>query len=310
MSKEKIILDVDPGHDDAIAILLAAGSEAIDLRGITVVAGNQTLPKTLKNALKVCDFAGIKDVPILAGMDGPILREQVTGREVHGESGLGGPEIPEPELVPEDTHAVDFLVEECLKSEGDLILTPTGPLTNIAIALRKELKIKEKVKEIILMGGACGAGNVTASAEFNIFADPEAARIVFECGLPITMVGLDLTRQARAGPEVIERIGNIGNNISDLVVELLEFVSSTYKNSFGIEGPLLHDPCTVAKVIDRDVFSTEKMRVDVETKGEHTYGRTVCDLYDRTHKKKNVEVATKLNSEKFWDILIEALRNY
>ena len=196
--KTKIILDVDPGHDDAVAMLVAAKHEKLDLRGITVVAGNQVLEKTLRNALNVCSFAGI-DVPVYAGQDRPLFRDQVVADDIHGETGLDGPEFPNPPGSPR-TRAVDFIIEECLKYDKELVLVPTGPLTNIALALLKEPRIKQGIKEIVLMGGAYGLGNHTPSAEFNIFVDPEAAHIVFESGLPITMVGLDLTHQAKAYP--------------------------------------------------------------------------------------------------------------
>lgn len=307
--KEKIILDVDPGHDDAIAILVAAKSDKIDLRGITVVAGNQTLPKTLQNTLNVCSFANI-DVPVYAGMDRPLVRNQVVAQDIHGESGLEGPTFPEVTKKAKDEHAVNFIIEEALKNEGELILVPVGPLTNIATAFNLKPEIKDKIKKIVLMGGAYGIGNETASAEFNIFVDPEAAKVVFESGVPIVMAGLDLTHQATADKNVIERINQIDNKVSNLSVELLEFFRRTYKDVFGFEAPPVHDPCAVAKVIDSDVFTTKKMRVDIETNSDLTYGRTVCDFHNRSKKKPNAEVAINLDKEKFWDIVIESLKKY
>ncbi|HPT84283.1 MAG TPA: nucleoside hydrolase [Limnochordia bacterium] len=307
--KTKIILDVDPGHDDAVAILVAAKHEKLDLRGITVVAGNQVLEKTLQNALKVCSFAGI-DVPVYAGQDRPLLRDQVIADDIHGDSGLDGPQFPPPTKRAEEKSAVDFIIEECLQHDREIVLVPTGPLTNIALALLKEPRIKQGIKEIVLMGGAYGLGNVTPSAEFNIFVDPEAAHIVFESGLPITMVGLDLTHQAKAYPEVVERIRRLGTPVAELVVELFAFFGDTYKRVFGFEAPPLHDVCAVAHVIDPTLIKTQKVPVVVETTRGACYGRTVCDFYFKTGKPANVHVAMELDQKRFWDLVIDTLSKY
>lgn len=307
--KENVILNVDTGLDDAVAILLAAGSKKINLQGITVVAGNHTLPNVLQNTLNVCAYAGIQ-APIFAGMEKPLLRKQVTAERIHGQTGLGDVKFPEYDLKPEEEHATDFIIKQSLNSSGDLILISVSPLTNIAMSLLREPRIKEGIQEIILMGGACKTGNATASAEFNIYADPEAAKIVFESGLPITMVGLDLTRQAKCYPKIVEQIKKLDNRVSDLITKLLEFLRSTYKEVFGLETPPLHDPCAVAKVVDRSVFETREARVDIETNKGLNYGRTVCDFFDRSNRGKNAEVATKLDREKFWNILIDILSKY
>jgi len=307
--KEKIILDVDTGHDDAIAILVAAKSDKIDLRGITVVAGNQTLPKTLKNTLDICDFANI-DLPVYAGMHKPLVRNQLEVSEVHGDSGLGDIPFPDTTKEAESKHAVDFIIEEALKSNGELILVPTGTLTNIAMALNLKPEIKDKIKKIVLMGGACGTGNATPSAEFNIYTDPEAAEVVFNSNVPIVMTGLDLTYQALADDEVIDRIRNLDNRVASLTLKLLELYGDTYREFYGFEHPPVHDPCTVVKIIDDDVFTTKKMRVDIETKSELTRGRTVCDLHNRTDREPNAEVAIDLDKDRFWDIVIESLGKY
>lgn len=307
--KEKIILDVDTGHDDAIAILVAAKSDKIDLRGITVVAGNQTLPKTLKNTLDICDFADI-DVPVYAGMHKPLAREQLKVSEVHGDSGLGDIPFPDTTKEAESKHAVNFIIEEALRSDGELILVPTGTLTNIAMALNLEPEIKDKIKKIVLMGGACGAGNATPSAEFNIYTDPEAAKVVFESQVPIVMTGLDVTYQALADEKVKERITKLDNRVANLTLMLLELFGETYREFYGFEHPPVHDPCTVAKIIDDDVFTTKKMRVDIETSSELTRGRTVCDFHNRTGKAANAEVAVDLDKDRFWDIVIESLSKY
>src|SRR5215471_9977764 len=204
--KHKIILDCDPGHDDAIAILLAGRHPEIDLVAITTVSGNQSLDKTTHNALKVCSLANLRHIPIASGMDRPLLRPARHAANIHGASGLDGPSIPEPDIKPVELHAVDLLIELLLKSDGDITLVPTGPLTNIATAMRREPAIIPKIKAISLMGGAIGLGNTTPAAEFNIWVDPEAAAIVFGCGRPITMVPLEVTHQALATDEVITRM--------------------------------------------------------------------------------------------------------
>lgn len=307
--KTKIILDVDPGHDDAVAILLAAKHESLDLRGITVVAGNQVLEKTLQNALNICSLAGIS-VPVYAGQGMPLFRDQVIADNIHGDSGLDGPEFPETNRQAESQSAVDFIIEECLKYDKELVLIPTGPLTNIALALMKEPRIKEGIKEIVLMGGAYGMGNHTPSAEFNIYVDPEAAHVVFESGLPVTMIGLDLTHQAKAYPDVVARIGQINSPVAQVVVELLEFFGSTYKREFNFEAPPLHDVCAVAYVIDPSLIKTQKLPVVIDTSKGPCYGRTVCDFYGVTAKPANVDVALELDQNRFWDLLIETIQKY
>lgn len=307
--KTKIILDVDPGHDDAVAILLAAKHASLDLLGITVVAGNQVLEKTLQNALNVCGFADI-NVPVYGGMAKPLIREQIIADNIHGETGLDGPEFAEINRKAEKQHAVDFIIEECLKYEKELVLIPTGPLTNIATALIKEPRIKRGIKEIVLLGGAYGLGNFTPAAEFNIFVDPEAAHVVFESGLPVTMIGIDLTHQAKADEAVVERIGKINNPVATLVVELLDFFKSTYKQVYDIDAPPLHDVCAVAHVIDPSLIETKEMRVDIDISGGICYGRTVCDFYGVTGLKSNARVAIKLDKDRFWNLLIDTLEKY
>lgn len=305
-----VILDVDPGHDDAVAILLAAASEEIDLRGITVVAGNQILSKTLLNTRRVCSAAGIEGVAIYAGMNSPMVRDQITADHIHGSSGLEGPSFDAPHVEVQDKHAVDFIIDECLQSDTGITLAPVGPLTNVAMALRREPEIRDNIEEIVLMGGSMGLGNHTAAAEFNIFADPEAADVVFNSGLPITMVGLDLTRQAEVTPRVLDRIRSIGNSVSELVVEALEYFGLAYKKSLALDNPPLHDPCVVAYLIDRSVLTVKEMRVDIDLSHGLNYGRTVCDYYHRSEKKVNAKVALDLDKERFWEILLQNLERY
>lgn len=310
MARRKIILDCDPGHDDAIAILLAARSPAIELRAITVVAGNQTLEKTLNNALRVCSFAGIRDVPIVAGMDRPLVREQIIAGNIHGASGLDGPELPQPSIEATPGHALDLIVEEVLTAPGEITLVPVGPLTNVAAALRREPGLAAKIHSIVLMGGSITKGNVTPVAEFNIHADPEAAHIVFSSGVPITMIGLDVTHQSSAGPAERERIRAVGNLVAGLVDELLAFFGKTYLQRFGFSRPPIHDAVAVAEVIDPGIVRKQLVNVEVETRGTLTYGMTVCDMHGVTGRERNAEVGVELDRGRFWDLLVAGLARY
>ena len=304
----KIILDCDPGHDDAIAILLAHGSPAIELVAITTVAGNQTLPKVTRNALRMCTVAGITDVPVAAGCEFPLVREQIVAREIHGESGLDGPAFPEPTVELDPRHAVDLIVEAVMAAQpGDITLVPVGPLTNIAMAMRREPAIVERVREVCLMGGSYTRGNTTPSAEFNVFADPEAAAIVFGAPWKVTMVGLDLTHQAGADEGVLQRISAIGTPLSKIVVEMLTFFGSRYKEVTGIGAPPVHDPCAVAYVIDPSLITTRDAYVAVELKGNLTYGATVTDFAGVYGKPHNTQVATELDAAGFWDLVVGAV---
>jgi inosine-uridine nucleoside N-ribohydrolase len=307
--KRKIILDCDPGHDDAIAILLAAGNPTIELVGITTVAGNAEVEKTTNNALKVCEIAGIYDIPVLKGSGQPLVRKRETAPDIHGDSGMDGPVLPEPTRTVEEEHAVDFIIRKLMESDGDITLVPTGPLTNIAMAMRREPAILSKIQEIVIMGGGT-FGNWTPAAEFNIYIDAEAAKVVYESGVPITMMGLDLTHQALATEEVTERIAAIENPAAKFVSDLLVFFRKTYLEVFGFEHPPVHDVCCVAYCIDPSVVEAKKLRVDVETKGELTYGMTLVDVHGVTGLEPNVNVAMKLDHAKFWDMVIEALNSY
>jgi inosine-uridine nucleoside N-ribohydrolase len=310
--RRPIILDVDPGHDDAVAILLAAASPAIELRAITVVAGNQTLAKTALNARRVCSVAGIAGVPVAAGCERPLVRPQRIAENIHGETGLDGPTFAGEPSVPLDRrHAVDLIVELVMAAPpGELTLVPTGPLTNVATAIRREPRLVGRVREISLMGGAWGLGNQTPGAEFNILADPEAARIVFESGIPITMAPLELTHQAKALPDVIARIGAVGTPLATFVVEMLEFFAGTYRARNGFAGPPLHDPCAVAWVIDPSLFESKAVHVDIETHAEFSAGRTVVDYYDVLGAPKNARVLTTLEVPRFWDLIVGAIASY
>lgn len=302
----KIILDCDPGHDDAMAIVLAYGNPEIDLLAITTVAGNQTLPKTSLNARLVCTVAGIDDVPIAAGSERPITRNLVTAGDIHGTTGLDGHAFPEPRIPLAGIHAVDLIVDLIMGSGGDITLVPTGPLTNIALALRREPRIADRVREVVLMGGSFTRGNVTPAAEFNIYVDPEAADIVFKAGWPVTMVGLDLTHQALATDEVVDRIGALGTPVAEMSVNLLSFFGGTYRREQGFQAPAVHDPCAVTRVIAPQLLECVDAFVAIETAGRWTSGMTVTDFRGKLGEP-NAQVATKLDVEAFWDLLIDAI---
>jgi inosine-uridine nucleoside N-ribohydrolase len=307
--RQPIVLDCDPGHDDALAILLAAADPSLELLAITTVAGNQSLDKTTFNARQICSVAGIRGVPIAAGCDRPLVRSRIASPEIHGESGLDGPAFGAPSVPIDPRHAVEVILEASRAHEG-LVLIPTGPLTNVATALARDPDLAQRLRRIVLMGGAIGLGNVTPAAEFNIAADPEAARAVFESGVPITMVPLETTHQALATPAVIDRIAALDFPLARVCVELLGFFAETYLRVFGFAAPAVHDPCAVARVIDPSLVPTQRMRVDIETAAEFSYGRTVCDLYGVTGREANAEVGTGLDVERFWDLLIGALASY
>ncbi|MDK8243544.1 MULTISPECIES: nucleoside hydrolase [Corynebacterium] len=307
----KIILDCDPGHDDAVAILLAAGNPNIELLGVTTVGGNHTLEKVTRNAAQVLTVAKLTDVPLYAGATRPILREVETAEGIHGDTGMEihGFELPEPALSVQETHGVQFIIDTIMSEPaGTVTLVPTGPLTNIALAARLEPRIVERVKEVVLMGGAYGTGNWTPSAEFNIIVDPEAAHIVFNEKWPVVMVGLDLTHQALATKEVEEQFAALGTNVGDFVVGLFGAFRKNYQDAQGFDDPPVHDPCCVAYLIDPTVVETVKVPVDVETQGLLTTGRTVADFRSPAPADCHTSVATKLDAERFWSMVLDAVK--
>jgi inosine/uridine nucleosidase len=314
----KIIIDCDPGHDDAMAILLAHGDPGVEICAITTVAGNQTLEKTTLNAQRVCTVAGITNVPIAAGCDRPLLRKLVTAHRTHGESGLDGPSFGEPTVSVADSHAVDLIIDLVMESPGEITLVPIGPLTNIAMALRKEPRLVENVREVVLMGGAYTRGNSTPAAEFNIFVDPEAAAAVFDAGWPLTMVGLDLTHQALATRPVVERIAALGTPLSKIVVGLIEFFTSAYIETGSVlqprdgrlskfEAPPVHDACCVARIVRPELVKCVEAFVVVETAGTWSAGMTLVDFDNSLGREPNALVATELDFDGFWDLVLGAL---
>jgi len=308
---KNIIMDCDPGHDDAIALILAASEVShLHIEAITTVAGNVEVEKNTLNALRVLEVIDSNEIPVFQGAEGPLVKKREIAEEIHGDTGLDGPELPEiPNKEPSEGHAVDFIIEQLLNTEKEITLVATGPLTNIALAMIKEPKIIPRIKEIVLMGGGT-FGNWTPAAEFNIYVDPEAAKKVFNSNVPITMFGLDVTHQAIATDEIIDNLSNINNKVSRFVVELLQYFSQTNKDLFDLEGGPIHDACTVMYLMDPTVFVFNRLRVDIETKGEFSNGMTVVDFLGVTGREPNVKFAETLDNEKFWDTFTKALESY
>jgi purine nucleosidase len=304
----KIILDCDPGHDDAVALLLAWGNPDIELVGVTTVAGNQTIDKVTRNALAIAQVAGITGVPFARGAHRPLVREVEVAEGIHGESGLDGPVLPEPTIELDPRHAVDFIIDTVMAAEpGEITLVPTGALTNIALAVRKEPRIAERVKQVVLMGGGVNVGNWSATSEFNIVIDPEAAHIVFNEKWPLTMVGLDLTHEALATPEVAASIAAVGTGPARFVGDLLTFFGHAYKDEQGFDYPPVHDPCAVAFVIDPTVMEVVRVPLDVELTGTLTLGMTVADFRAPAPDDCTTHVARNLDHAKFWALVVDAL---
>ena len=304
----KIILDCDPGHDDAIAMLLAWGNPEVELVGVTTVMGNQTIEKVTRNALSVARVAGITGVPFARGAHRPLVRNIEVAESIHGASGLDGPVLPEPQIELDPRHAVDFIIDTVMAAEpGEITLVPTGALSNIAMAVRKDPRIASRVKQVVLMGGGVNVGNWSATSEFNIVIDPEAAHIVFNESWPLTMVGLDLTHEALATPEVAATIAAVGTGPARFVGELLEFFGNTYRDQQGFEHPPVHDPCAVAFVIDPTVMQTVRVPLDIELTGSLTLGMTVADFRAPAPPDCTTQVARKLDHAKFWALVVDAI---
>jgi purine nucleosidase len=295
-----IILDCDPGIDDALAIAFAAGHPGIDLAGLTSVAGNVGLDKTTANALAVASFVGAADVPVTAGCAAPLLRPALDAGHVHGESGLGGAVLPPPSRKAEDGHAIDFIIERVAAAPGEITLVATGPLTNIALAVRREPRLPQWVRDFVIMGGSAGRGNVNHAAEFNIWADPEAAAVVFGAGWTVRMIGLDVTLRARATAAVQARMREFGVLGSELLLPAL----GQYADSHNTTGePPVHDVCAVVSVAEPSVFTYTPASVQVETTGQLTSGMTVTDFSSSVIP--NALVATEIDVDRFWTIVLE-----
>ncbi|MCJ7975608.1 pyrimidine-specific ribonucleoside hydrolase RihA [Aeromonas veronii] len=306
-----VILDCDPGHDDAIALILAMASPELKVLAVTTSAGNQTPDKTLNNALRILTLLGRDDIPVAAGAPKPLARELIIADNVHGESGLDGPKLPDPAFAPQAMTGLELMAKCLRESPEPVTLVPTGPLTNIALLLAAHPELKGKIARIVLMGGAAGAGNWTPAAEFNIYVDPEAADMVFKSGIPITMCGLDVTHEAQVMDEDIERVRAITNPVAQCVAGLLDFFMIYHRDpKWGFTGAPLHDPCTIAWLLAPELFQGVECRVDIETSGEHTVGMTVVDRYGLTGKPANALVLLGLDRPGFIDLLVTRLRAF
>jgi purine nucleosidase len=305
----RIIIDTDPGQDDAVAILLALASPELEIAGITAVAGNVPLPLTEKNARKICELAGKPETPVYSGAVRPLMRALVTAEHVHGRTGLDGPDLPEPKMALRKEHAVDFIVETIMQgASGTVTLSTLGPLTNIALALIREPRIAPRVKELVMMGGGFfEGGNITPAAEFNIHVDPHAADIVFRSGIPIVMMPLDVTHKALTSPARIAAFGALGNRPGIAVAEMLGFSERFDKEKYSGEGGPLHDPCVIAYLLAPELFRGRDCNVMIETASELTLGMTVVDWWGVTDRPKNALVMRDVDHEAFFAMLVERI---
>ena len=310
MPPRKIIIDTDPGQDDAVAILLALASpEDVELLGITAVAGNVPLALTQKNARIVCELAGHPETKVFAGCDAPLARKLVTAEHVHGKTGLDGPPMDDPIMPLQEQHAVDFIIET-LRTEntGTVTLCPIGPLTNIATAFERAPDIIPRIQEIVMMAGAYfEVGNITPAAEFNVYVDPEAAKIVFAAGVPITMMPLDVTHKALTTKPRIDAFRNMGTKVGTMVAEWTDYFERFDTEKYGSEGAPLHDPCTVAYLINPELFSGRHINVEIETNSDLTLGMTVADWWGVTDRPANATFIKDIDAEGFYALLATRL---
>ncbi|SOD92451.1 nucleoside hydrolase [Spirosoma fluviale] len=309
MKKIPVLIDCDPGHDDAVMLLLAFGSGLFDIKAITSSAGNQTQEKTLKNTMRIMELIGA-DVPVYRGSDKPLFRKLIIADNVHGEMGMDGPVLPEPTLQHHPLSALEAMAQILAESDEKITIVPTGPLTNVATFLLAYPHLKPKIERISLMGGGAFRGNITPTAEFNIYVDPEAAAIVFKSGVPITMCGLDVTHKALVFQEDIERFRAIGNRSGKVVAELMDFFSIYYRRERPeLEGgAALHDPCAIAWLIDPSMFTSKPCYVDVEVAGTLTAGTTIVDFFDVLKQTPNVDFVYDIDREKYIQMIYDAVK--
>ncbi|MHC1723374.1 MAG: nucleoside hydrolase [Aminipila sp.] len=307
----KVIMDCDPGHDDAIALLLASRADNIQILGVTTVQGNSEIKYTARNARRVLDYAGVTDVDVYMGCPKPMMKEhyRLTGVAIHGEDGLGGPYIPDPITPVKEKHAVNFIIDTLRASEEKITLVPTGPLTNIATAFVMAPDIKEKVERIIIMGGVVYTdGNVNSSNEFNLFLDPEAAKIVFNSGCDIYVNTLDVTMKATFEKEDVERLRAQGDKVSVIVAELMDFFGNSHEELFNFFTIPLHDPVCVAMLIDENLVEYEHVWADISTRDELTAGEIVADIWHLTDKAPNCHISRKIDREKFVNMICDHMK--
>ena len=305
----KIIIDTDPGQDDAVAILLALGSPELEVLGITAVAGNVPLALTQKNSRKICELADRPDIPVFAGAIRPLVRKLVTAEYVHGKTGLNGPDLPEPTMPLQEQYAVDFIVETLMaEPEKAVTLCVLGPLTNIALAMIREPKIVPRIVEIVLMGGGCfEGGNTTPAAEFNIYVDPHAAKTVFEAGVPITMFPLDVTHKALTTRKRVDQFRAMGTKAGTATAELLDFFERFDEEKYGTDGGPLHDPNVIAWLLKPELYTGRHINVEIETASELTMGMTVADWWGVTDRPKNAFFVRDLDADGFYNLLVERI---
>jgi len=310
MTRKKIIIDCDPGQDDAVMLLLAlACPDELDILGITTVAGNVPLNLTQRNARIICELAGVTDIPVFAGCDRPIRRKLITAENVHGKTGIDGVGIYEPTLPIQNQHAVEFIIQTLMAADDDSVtLVPIGPLTNIGKAIDRQPDILPKIREIVLMGGAMReGGNTTPCAEFNILVDPDAAKIVMQCARPITIVPLDVTHQALVTRERIELFRGLNSTKGDAIVSMMEFFNRFDSEKYGFQGAPLHDPCTIAYLLKPALFKGKMCNVEVETESELTLGHTAVDFWAVTEREKNVNWLYEVDANGYFALLVERI---
>ncbi len=306
-----IILDCDPGHDDAIALVLALASPELEVKAVTSSAGNQTPDKTLRNVLRMLTLLKRSDIPVAGGAVKPLMRDLIIADNVHGETGLDGPALPEPGFAPQNCTAVELMAKVLRESPEPVTLVATGPQTNVAPLLNSHPELHAKIARIVIMGGAMGLGNWTPAAEFNIYVDPEAAEIVFQSGIPVVMAGLDVTHRAQIMADDIERFRAINNPVARTVAELLDFFMEYHKTEkWGFQGAPLHDPCTIAWLLKPEIFTTARRWVGVETQGKYTQGMTVVDYFMLSGNEPNTDIMLDIDRQAFVDLLAERLAFY
>lgn len=313
MNKIPIILDCDPGCDDALAIIIACRHPAIDLRALTATMGNSTVEKTVKNACQICTLLGVNNIPVAAGMAQPIIRKPYQENYVFGELGLEqfGFKLPVKKAVkPEPRHAVNLISDLLMASKGEISFVATGPLSNLAMAMRLEPQIIPKIKQIVLIGGSYEQGNVTPAAEFNIYCDPEAAHIVFSCGRPIVMIGLAITEKVLATPEIIMATQKINNQTAKIAVSIMEFFAKNNQMISHLKFVPVYDPAAIVYLLKPEIYKVKPMHVEIELKDESEYGRTKCELPVSSSKPANAAVVIDLEFGKFWDEILRTLKDY
>ena len=308
----KVIIDCDPGQDDAVALFLAMASpDDMEMLGITTVAGNVPLALTHRNARMMCDIADRRDLPVFAGCERPMVLDPITAEYIHGSTGIDGVDVFEPQTPLQEQHAVDFIIETLLANSAPVTLIATGPMTNIGTAIQREPAILKNVERIVSMGGAMReGGNRSPSAEFNVLVDPHAAEMVYNCGRPVTAMGLDVTHQVLSTRERVGRIRELGNDVAEATAGMLSFFHRYDTKKYGSEGAPLHDPCTIAWLLRPELFETRACNISVEKDSELTLGHTAVDFWHVTDRPENVEWAYEVDTDGFYDLLVERLARF